>query len=94
MEVQPLALFSEPSGWETARVRLSGSLAFIGMYVYSELVHSSGVVAILVIEVASGISGIAEMLPDDRRYVASVSRIVAIGVLVVLVVLSLHRLVA
>ena len=90
--IQLLELFSEPSGWEVARIQLITSLTFFSMYTYYELLHSSGLAAILVLGAASGIAGIAEMLPNGRRYVASVLRIVAIGVLVALMALSLHRL--
>lgn len=89
-----MELFSEPSGWEQARIQLGASLAFFSIYTYFELLHSSGLAATLVIGIASGISGVAEMLPKDRRYLASVLRIVAIGILVALVVLSLHRLIS
>lgn len=92
MEIKPL--FSEPSGWEAARISLGSSLAFFSIYAYFELLHTSGAVATLVLGAATGLSGIAELLPTDHRYVASALRVTALGILVILVVLSLWRLVS
>ena len=89
-----MEIFSESRGWEIARIQLGSSLAFFSIYAYFEFLHSSGLAAMLVLGLGSGISGVAEMLPKGRRYFASVLRIIAIGILVALVVLSLHRLVS
>ncbi|ELZ03374.1 hypothetical protein C481_05245 [Natrialba asiatica DSM 12278] len=94
MEIKPKELFSEPSGWESARISLGTALALVSIYAYFELLHTSGLVATLVIAFAAGLSGIAELLPTDQRYVASALRVTAIGILAILVILSLQRVVS
>ncbi len=94
MDVQPKALFSEPSGWDSARVSVFSSLAFFSMYVYFELLYGSGSSAILVIGASMALSAVAEMLPPNRRHFAGTLRMIAIGILVILVVFSLRGIVS
>ncbi|UHQ97977.1 hypothetical protein HYG81_09180 [Natrinema zhouii] len=67
MDIHIMALASEPSGWRAARVSLGGSLAFAALYAYFELLHTSGSVSLLVLGAAAGLSGVAELLPKNRR---------------------------
>ncbi|WP_336024693.1 hypothetical protein [Halobellus salinisoli] len=78
-------LFSEPSGRRTAAVMFAGSLAFVALYAYNWIVGESVFVGGLFLLVGSGVSGIAESLPKDRRRAAGVFRIVAILVLLSLI---------
>ena len=89
-----MEFFSEPSGWDAAQISVGGSLAFLGMYAYAGLLHNSGAVAMLVIEVAMGLSGIAELLPTNRRRFAIALRITAIAILIAVIVAALRSLVA
>ncbi|QRV13841.1 hypothetical protein JMJ58_12860 [Haloterrigena salifodinae] len=94
MSVHIREFFSEPSGWGAARISLGSSLAFFSLYAYSELLHNSGGVAMLVFGVATGLSGIAELLPKSRRRAAIVLRVTAIAMLVVVGVSALRSLIA
>ena len=94
MKIRPMELFAEPSGWEAARVSLLSAVAFLGMYAYFELLYNSGLAAMLVIGVATALSGVAEFLPKDRRRVAGALRVTAIGVLVALMLRSMWRIAA
>lgn len=94
MEAPPRWLFFEPRGWSLARVHVAGALALIGIYAYFELRYGSGLVSTLVIGFASGLAGLAEMLPSDRRRTAGALRVAAVGVLVALMVRSLLALVS
>ncbi len=92
MKINPKQLFSEPSGWDTAKISIGGSLALFSLYVFFELRYASGLTATFIIGAAAGLSGIAELLPKNRRLLAGVLRVIALGVLVTLVVLSLRDL--
>ncbi|MFC6769472.1 hypothetical protein [Natrinema soli] len=92
MEISPMELFSEPSGWESARVSLLSAVAFFGLYAYFELLHNSGLASTLAIGIAAALPGVAEFLPKHRRRVAGALRVTAIGMLVALVLLSVSRL--
>ena len=92
MKISPMELFSEPSGWENARVSLLSAVAFFGIYAYFELLYDSGLASVLVIGAAAALSGVAEFLPKNRRHVAGVLRVTAIGMLVLLVLRSAWRI--
>ncbi|WP_254761916.1 hypothetical protein [Natrinema marinum] len=94
MEIRPMELFSEPSGWETARVSLLSAVAFFGIYAYFEVLYNSGLASTLVIGAAAALSGIAEFVPKDRRRVAGALRVTAIGILVALMLRSMWRIAA
>ncbi|WP_339102464.1 hypothetical protein [Haloterrigena salinisoli] len=94
MELHLTELFSEPSGRDAARISVGSSLAFFSLYAYSELLYDSGGVAMLVIGVATGLSGIAELLPKNRRRAAIALRVTAIAMLVAVIVAALRSLVA
>ncbi|AEH36092.1 hypothetical protein [Halopiger xanaduensis] len=91
MDFHPEQFFSEPSGWANARISFGGGLSFVAIYAYFELLYGSGLPALLIIGVAMTLSGIAEVLPKNRRRAAIVFRVTAIGILVVLVVRSVVR---
>jgi hypothetical protein len=82
MEIHPEELFSAPGGWEDAKYSILNSLFFLGLYAYFELLHDSGIDMMLAIGVAVGLAGITELLPTNRRLLASVLRVIAVGSLV------------
>ncbi|WP_135851970.1 hypothetical protein [Halorussus salinus] len=88
MEIHPEELFSAPGGWEDAKYSVLNSLVFLGLYAYSELRYDGGLDTMLAIGVAVGVAGITELLPTNRRLLASVLRVVAIGSLVALLLRS------
>jgi len=92
VKVSPDQLLSEPSGWKAARISIGSSLAFFSIYAYFELLYDSGLASMLVIGIAMGTAGFAEILPTSRRRLAIVLRVTAIGILVILLVFSLLRL--
>ncbi|MFB6124041.1 MAG: hypothetical protein ABEJ78_11370 [Haloferacaceae archaeon] len=72
-------LFSEPSGRTHAAVMFSGSLLFSCLYVYAGVLGDSPSSAWLLFMIAgTGLSGIAESLPTDRRRMAGVLRVTSI----------------
>ncbi len=76
-------LFRKPSGRPHAVVMLSGSLLFLGLYVYAGVLgDSSSSSWLVVMAVGTGLSGIAESLPTDRRRTAGIVRVTAILVLI------------
>ncbi|WP_126662055.1 hypothetical protein [Haloterrigena salifodinae] len=94
MSVHIREFFSEPSGWGAARISLGSSLAFFGLYAYFELLYDSGSLPLLVMGAAMGLSGIAELLPKNRRRSAIVLRVTAIAILVALIATALSSLVS
>lgn len=81
------ALFSEPSGRRHATVMFGAALAFAALYGYAVRVAGSSGAGWLPFMIAgTALSGVAESLPDDRRIVAGVLRVTAIGVLASLIV--------
>lgn len=93
MDIHVEAFFSEPSGWNGARVSIGSSLAFFGLYAYFELLYNSGSLPLLVLGGATALSGIAELLPKNRRRSAIVLRVTAISILVALIATALRSLV-
>jgi len=81
------AIFREPSGRRHATVMFAGALAFALLYAYSTLVGESASVAVLFLLAGAVLSGVAELLPTDRRLAAGVLRVTAILVLVCLLAL-------
>jgi len=76
-------LFREPSGRPHAFVMLSGALLFLGLYVYAGVLGDSSSSSWLVVMAAgTGLSGIAESLPNDRRRTAGLLRVTAVLVLI------------
>lgn len=74
-------VFSEPSGRLDALVMFSGSLVFLGLYVYSGILGGSSSIYEVFLSVGFAVSGIAESLPKDRRRTAGIFRVTAILVL-------------
>jgi hypothetical protein len=61
----------------------SGALLFLGLYVYSSVLGDASTSSWLVgMAVGTGLSGIAESLPNDRRRTAGILRTMAILVLI------------
>ncbi|WP_424003053.1 hypothetical protein ACOZ4I_03435 [Haloarcula salina] len=81
------ALFSEPSGRRHAAVMFAGALALGLLYAYSALVGDAASVAVLFLLAGAALSGVAEILPSDRRVAAGVLRLTGILVLVCLLAL-------
>jgi len=92
MEFHFEELFSEPGGWESARIFLLAAVAF-SVFGGIELLSNSGTSVSVILALGMSIVGIAELLPTHRRRLASVLRIVAIGILLTVVVMSLVSLV-
>jgi hypothetical protein len=66
---------------------VTGSLFFLGLYVYASVLGDSSSSSWLVVMAAgTGLSGIAESLPTDRRRTAGVFRVTGILVLLGLLV--------
>ena len=82
MEIRPRQFFSEPGGWKTARGLIAASLLAFGLSMANWLRYGEWT-GVLVVGTAIGIAGIAELLPKDRRPTASVTRVTAVGILVV-----------
>mgnify|MGYP006296480973 CR=1 FL=1 len=75
-------LFREPSGRPHAFVMLSGALLFLVLYVYASVLGDSSSSSWLVVMAAgTGLSGIAESLPNERRRTAGILRVTAVLVL-------------
>ena len=80
-------VFSEPSGRPTALVQVAGALVFSGLYVYYGLLRNGTPGSwLLVMALASTLSGVAESLPSPRRRAAGVLRLTGIVLLVALLV--------
>jgi hypothetical protein len=80
-------LFSGPAGRRHAIVMFAAALAFAVIYVYAVRAAGSARAEWLLIMIAgTALSGVAESLPEDRRFVAGVLRIVAIVALASLIV--------
>ncbi|MFB6138648.1 MAG: hypothetical protein ABEJ42_10005 [Halobacteriaceae archaeon] len=80
-------VFSEPSGRPFALVQLGGTLLMLGFYGYLVVVRNATPSSfILFLSVGTGLSGIAESLPNARRRTAGVLRLTALLVLVGLLV--------
>jgi len=94
MEIHPEELFSAPGGWEDARYSILNSLFFLGLYAYFELLYDSGLDMMLAIGVAVGVAGVTELLPTNRRLLASVLRVIAIGSLTALLLRSVFTFVS
>ncbi|MBV0900620.1 hypothetical protein [Haloarcula salina] len=81
------AIFSEPSGRRHAAVMFGGALALALLYAYSALVGQSASIAVLFLLAGAALSGVAELLPSDRRLAAGGLRLTGILVLVCLLAL-------
>jgi len=92
MDIHIEEFFSEPGGWEEARVSIGSSLAFFGIYACFELLYNSGSLPLLVFGSATALSGTAELLPKNRRRSAIVLRVTAIVLLVALIATALRSL--
>jgi hypothetical protein len=76
-------LLNEPQGRPNSLVQLGSSLCLSCLFVYYWTVGSAGeVLFVLFLVVGSALSGIAESLPENRRRVAGVLRLIALLVLV------------
>jgi hypothetical protein len=65
----------------------SGSLFFLCLYVYAGVLgDSSSSSWLVVMATGTGLSGISESLPDDRRRTAGIVRVTALLVLIGLLV--------
>jgi hypothetical protein len=65
----------------------SGSLFFLRLYVYAGVLgDSSSSSWLVVMATGTGLSGISESLPDDRRRTAGIVRVTALLVLIGLLV--------
>ncbi|WP_324662380.1 hypothetical protein [Haloarcula sediminis] len=73
----------EPAGRPNSWIQFVASLAFLGIYAWSAGGDSSGS-WLLVMAVASALSGVAESLPKDRHLLAGVFRLTAISALLCL----------
>jgi hypothetical protein len=81
-------LFSEPSGRYHAFMMFAGALIFSSLYAYSTIDGSSATSDWLLFMIAGFVlSGIAESLPKNRRRVAGVLRLTAMGVVASLIAL-------
>ncbi|OLZ39524.1 hypothetical protein A6E15_00335 [Natrinema saccharevitans] len=92
MDIDIEAFFSEPGGWEEARISIGSSIAFFGIYACFELLYNSGSLSLLVFGSATALSGTAELLPKNRRRSAIVLRVTAIVLLVALIAVALRSL--
>lgn len=82
-------VFSEPAGRPNALVMFSGSLVFLSIYVYYDILRDSPSVFALVMAVGFAMSGIAESLPEERRRAAGGLRVTAVLLLLGLVALTI-----
>lgn len=90
MELNPgRVVFKEPEGTTTSLVFFAFSLVFLAIYAYYGLLLDSGPINTLVMGVAFALMGLAEALPADRRHVAGGLRVLSIGSLVVLLIVTL-----
>lgn len=82
-------VFSEPAGRIQALVMFSGSLVFLSFYVYYDILGDSHSVSALVSAVGLAMCGIAESLPEERRWAAGGLRVTAVLLLLGLMVLTI-----
>ena len=81
-------VFSEPSGRLSAAMLFSGSLVFLSIYVYYDVLRGVTSGESLVIAFGFVLSGLAESLPAERRRAAGGLRITASLLLVGLIGLA------
>ncbi|GCF13130.1 hypothetical protein Harman_10650 [Haloarcula mannanilytica] len=76
-------VFSEPSGRPQTLVQFSSALFFLGLYAYAWSVgNATSSLWLLGMVVGTALSGTAEALPKQHRWVAGVLRLAAILVIV------------
>jgi hypothetical protein len=85
-------LFNEPQGRPNSLVQFGASLTFLCIFVYAWSVGDAGeVLWVLFLIVGTGLSGIAESLPENRRQAAGVLRFAGILVLLLLLLSGFLR---
>ena len=86
MEIHPRLLFNEPRGQRTGLTFVSLSfVCFLGYAYFGILLN--GPYHLLIMGVAFVLTGFAELLPPNRRRLAGLLRVLAVGILVGMVVL-------
>ncbi|KAA9396148.1 hypothetical protein Har1130_16345 [Haloarcula sp. CBA1130] len=83
------AVFSEPSGRVHALVMFASSLAMLSIYIYYDILRGVSDISSLVMAVGFALSGLAEVLPTERRQIAGVLRATAILLLTGLLTLTI-----
>lgn len=78
-------LYNEPSGRPITLVHFGTAVVWLGMFAYARTGGTGPSAWYLVMAVGTGLAGVAESLPTDRRRAAGVVRSVAILLLLGLV---------
>lgn len=83
-------VLGEPAGWSEAVLFIGTSVVCFSLYGYSLLEGDGGVSVALLLAVAFGSMGIAE-LPTGRWWVTGALRLTALGIFVTMIALTLFE---